>query len=57
MGKDENVHTAYKNYAPEAQEQKLPGGDVDMEPLAEHASLLSSLAMVVEPPSIHADEP
>ncbi|TNY22897.1 putative oxidoreductase [Rhodotorula diobovata] len=45
MGKDENVHTAYKNYAPEAQEQKLPGGDVDMEPLAEHASLLSSLAM------------
>ncbi|KAK4052375.1 hypothetical protein OIV83_002177 [Microbotryomycetes sp. JL201] len=36
---DDKVITAYPNYKPAAQEQSLPGRDVDMEPLAEHTKI------------------
>ncbi|GAA6048874.1 hypothetical protein JCM3770_003662 [Rhodotorula araucariae] len=39
MGKEDNVHTAYPNYAPKAFTQSLPGSDADMEPLAEHTKV------------------
>jgi len=38
-GEKDDILTAYKHYAPEAQEQELPGGEGDMEPLAEHLKI------------------
>ncbi|BGP34159.1 hypothetical protein JCM10296v2_005974 [Rhodotorula toruloides] len=39
MGSDAKVITAYPNFSPDKFEQKLPGRDLDMSPLAEHTKV------------------